>query len=201
MRAFGVLIAWICLITAGCGSRNGSGEELVFPKLIVAPRCNEAPLRVEASRVELDQTRRKPSPDIENYIVDLRVQAQGPQDLWLLVNHESFPSRVREVRRDTNGIWWFSGNEVVAARSLGRVSDISLLGLQVQTPRSSVPVVIGTISVEDMSAKDWVKRGGAADQRSTSAQALVPSDFEVACATWLELRPVTTAPDDSRAKP
>ena len=194
-------ISALSIALAGCGSCTASSPTpLAFAHQIIAPLCSQKPLRVELLRARLDPNVGKPSRDVTKYLLDIRVQAQDVRELWLLIDHESFPSRLKEVARAADGTWRFSGDAVANARWLGHTADITLSDVQVRTD-GRVPVILGTITVEGMSPQQWVKQDGSGDSRSTSAEHLARSDIEVVCATWFELRPGASDGDESSAEP
>ena len=170
------------------------------PTRIVIPPCTKAspPLGLDLLHAARDPQPRKPSADVRHYLVDLHIVSRGWGDLWLLVDEDTFPSLVDSVHADVDDdsrpepkgpreTWWFSGNDIVHAYSLGRALETSLRNIPVSTADPTIPVSLGTIYVDGLSPQEWVRRPGG---RQNSREPRAPATFEPYCTTWFDIAAV-----------
>jgi len=184
---------------AHCEFPAGDTDE--FPTRIVTPPCanTSPPIGLELLRAARDPRPHKPSVDLRRYLVDLRIVQRGSGDLWLLVDEDTFPSAVDSVHADIDPYhdsrpepklpretWWFSGNHIVHAYSLGEASETSLRNIAVSTADPAIPVSLGTITVDGLSPQEWVRRSGGL-QPQNSGEPRVPASFEAYCTTWFDI--------------
>jgi hypothetical protein len=182
-----VAVGLLGVVLGGCTASGTARDDMDFPERIVVPPCEARRSRVALSKVTPDHSPRKPSLGLEHFLIDLRVEVLDSQDLWLLVDHDSFPSGVQEVTRLENDNWVFSGNDIVHARWLGRSANLPIENVQVSTSDRRTPVVLGAIEIENLSPQRWVREGGRSDHRVTRGRRLVHSGIDVVCATWFDL--------------
>lgn len=193
-------IAVGCSTVAITGCTPAVDDNPLFPDRIVTPLCANAhpPILIEVLRAVRDPQARKPSADVRYYLVDLRIRRKDREDLWLLVNQETFPSAVDSVTpnvadhrvfgepRRPPEVWRFVGNDIVRAYPLGRAAESSFENLEVGTGDSEIPVTFGTIEVADVSPREWVRRTGGR-QPNAADEPRAPADFEPHCTTWIDV--------------
>src|SRR5690606_20775056 len=74
-------------------------DDRQFPQRIVTPICAYAqpPVVLDLLRAVRDPQPRKPSASVRNYLVDLRIRRKDREDLWLLVDEDTFPSALDAI--------------------------------------------------------------------------------------------------------
>jgi hypothetical protein len=173
-----VVVAWAALAWGGCASRAvAPPDDMTIPTPIAFPSCDVAdpPVVFELLKAGIDRTR-KPS-HLKNLVVDLRIQSRDRRALWLLVNEETFPPKVRDVSKTPEGEWSFSGSDLVNAWWLGPAPDLSIKDIAFTTAVRKVPATVATIVIDGMSPQLWDKRNASPGR----------VDVKVVCTTWLEL--------------
>ena len=176
-----VAVAWAALVWGGCASRAvAPPDDMAVPTPIAFPPCDLAdpPVVFELLKAGIDRTR-KPS-HLKNLMVDLRIQSRDSRELWLIVNEETFPPRVRSVSKTPEGEWSFSGRDLVNAWWLGPAPDSSIKDIAVTTAVRKVPATVATIDIDGMSPQHW-------DKRNVRDKLPGRVDVDVVCMTWLEL--------------
>ena len=191
-------LVFVAIGVTGCAQHAASEPELAtFPTRIVTPLCADAhpPVALEFRAVR-DPQPHKPSKDVRRYLVDLRILRSDHEDLWLLVDEDTFPSAVESVGAVDNPLtgvrpqvpletWWFSGNDIVSAWPLGSAPESWFRNINVSTGSPRIPISLGSIDVAGMPARQWVGQAGA-DQRRHSRER-VAATFEPYCTTWFDL--------------
>ena len=172
-------------------------EAATYPTRIVTPLCSDAlwPVVLEFRAIR-DPQPHKPSKDVRHYLVDLRIVRRDREDLWLLVDEDTFPSAVESVHATDDPTtvlrpqhpletWWFVGNDIVRAWPLGSAPESSFRNVDVGTGAARVPVSLGRIDVAGMPARQWVRQAGADERRHAADR--VTAAFEPYCTTWFDL--------------
>lgn len=194
-------IATACggLVLTNCAHTHPAAEnDTQFPRRIVTPTCAHAqpPITLELLRVVRDSQPRKPSASVRNYLVDLRIRRKDREDLWLLVNEETFPSAldavaanvavatIRRAPQRPRQAWWFTGNDIACAYPLGSASESWFQNLEIGTSTAQIPVTLGTIEVDGLSPEEWVRQTGGR-KRDDEPRAVV--DFAAYCTTWIDI--------------
>lgn len=191
-----IVIGCSTVVIAGC--TPAVDDSPLFPERIVTPLCANAhpPILIEVHATR-DLRARKPS-NLRHYLVDLRIRYQHREELWLLVNQDTFPSAVDSVAANVADhrilvepqrppeAWWFWGNDIVRAYPLGRAAESSFEGLEVGTTDSEIPVTLGTIHVADLSPQEWVRRTGGR-QPNDADEPRTPANFDPYCTTWIDV--------------
>lgn len=164
-------------------------EAATYPTRIVTPLCSDAlwPVALEFRAIR-DPQPHKPSKDVRHYLVDLRILRQDREELWLLIDEDTFPSAVDSVGAVAEVVsvrqqhplesWWFTGNDIVRAWPLGRAPESSFRNVSVSTGARRIPVSLGGIDVAGAPARQW--RGRTGEPRAAAT-------FEPYCTSWFDL--------------
>lgn len=124
---------------------------------------------------------------MSHYEVDLEVAVLW--ESWLIADDDTFPTAVEAVYQTPEGTWAFSGEEYAVAHWLGPSSRVTLKSVKVSTYKDGpIPVILGSVTIDGMSPRKWVRQGGDEWSRDTDGGARVPARFHSVCATWFDVR-------------